>query len=301
MIKKTLRIATRTSPLALRQAECIKQALYRIHPDLCIELLGLRTAGDRNRRSGKGLFTKELEIALLKQRADLAVHSMKDLPWKLPNGLIIAAVFQRVDPRDVLLSTQKQCFNDLPKSARIGTSSLRRQAQLLALRPDLQMYNIHGNVNTRIKKIISGQCDVLILAAAGLIRLEQTHLIREFLKIQHCLPAPGQGALGIECRANDMKTLAYVAALNHKASYQCVLAERTVSQHLNADCRLPIAAYAVIEQQQLFLRARIAKPDGSVLLNAQGYSSLDQAVPLGKQVAEDLLRQGGDEILTELL
>ena len=306
MKTKTLRIATRKSPLALWQAEHIKAQLLSHHPDLTIELLPMTTQGDQILNSplakigGKGLFVKELEQKLLDGDADIAVHSMKDVPAQFPDGLTLTIVDERADPRDVFIATDYTQFDDLPIGSRVGTSSLRRQCQLMQLRPDLQISSIRGNVGTRLKKLDDGQFDALIMASAGLLRLNLSQRITHTLETDFCLPAVGQGALGIEYRENNLDLQALLAPLQHKITQQCVTAERAMNARLNGGCQVPIAGHAIINGQQLHLQGLVGEPDGSVILRAEATGSPDYHQQLGEQVANDLLRQGADKILQKL-
>lgn len=305
--KTCLRIATRKSPLAYWQANFIKQQLEQSAPQLRIELLPLVTEGDRrqqialNKIGGKGLFVKELEKALLSGQADLAVHSMKDVPMHLEPGLFLGAICRRDDPRDVLVASSGMTLNTLPQGACLGSSSLRRQAQIRALRPDIAVKLLRGNVETRLEKWMQGEYDAIVLAAAGLLRLQKTAFIRQYLNIEDFLPAPGQGALGIECREDDTHVRALIEPLNHEPTQRCVTAERALSRTLNGGCQVPIAAYATyIEDQALQLQGLVATPDGSLQIREQATRSLEEAEELGIFVAQRLLAQGAARILADL-
>lgn len=306
MKKNLLRIATRKSPLALWQAEHIKQKLQAHYPNLNIELLGMTTEGDEHLESsllkagGKGLFVKELEKALLDGRADIAVHSMKDVPMEFPEGLILPIICEREDPRDVLVSNKYKTINDLPQGACLGTSSLRRQSQIKALRPDLKIELLRGNVNTRINKLDASEYDAIILAAAGLIRLQMAERISSYLKTTQCLPAAGQGALGIECRNNDPEILKLISLLNHQPTFHCVSTERAMTKRLGSGCQVPVAAYATLENHQIILHGLVGKPDGSLLLHATTEGDVNEMEEIGISAAEALLVQGADKILREL-
>jgi len=299
-----LRIATRKSRLALWQAEFVKSQLERVHPGLRIELVGLTTRGDQwlsaplSEIGGKGLFIKELETAITDGRADVAVHSMKDVPAELPPGFAIPVIGYRSEVRDVLVSPRARSVADLPKGARVGSSSLRRQAQLLARRPDLAVAPVRGNVNTRLDKLDAGEYDALLLAGTGLQRLGLADRIREFLSLDESLPAAGQGALGVECSADRTEVIELLRPLNDAMVTRCVSAERAVSRHLGADCSLPIAAYAVDVHGELQMRALIANASGRRVLRC-AVSGHDSDA-LGAQAAAELRRQGADEILDEL-
>ena len=300
----TLRIATRKSRLALWQAEFVKAQLVRVHPQLKVELVGLTTKGDQwlsaplSEIGGKGLFIKELESAVADGRADVAVHSMKDVPADLAPGFVVPVIGYRNEVRDVLVSERSRSVADLPTGARVGSSSLRRQAQLLARRSDLVVAPVRGNVNTRLDKLDAGEYDALVLAGTGLQRLGLADRIREFLSLDDSLPAAGQGALGVECSASRPDVIELLRPLNDHAVARCVGAERAVSRHLGADCSLPIAAYAVEVDGQLQMRALIANGSGSRVLRCV-VAGGDPDV-LGAQAAAELRRQGADEILDEL-
>ena len=303
---QSLIIATRESPLALWQAEWVKNCLEKTHPELSVKLLGITTEADRQLNTsliqigGKGLFVKELEEALLDGRADIAVHSMKDVPMVLPEGLCIPVMCDREDPRDVLVANDYRTLAELPAQAKVGTSSLRRQSQLIALRHDLDLVNLRGNVNTRLEKLDRGEYSAIILAAAGLKRLGLENRIQAYLTIEQVLPAAGQGVLGIECREEDERIRALIAPLNHANTYTCVSAERALCLRLGGGCQAPVAAYAEIIEKQLKLRGLVARPDGSLLLHAEESGALNLAEELGTKTAEDLLRQGAGEILRDL-
>lgn len=302
-MKKTITIATRESPLALAQANWVKTRLEKFHPRLVVRLLGLTTEADRSlsvtlaKIGGKGLFVKELEEALLDGRADIAVHSMKDVPAELPNGLRLPVVCERVDAFDVLVSDRYKTLKQLPKGCVVGTSSLRRQSQLYALRPDLKIEPLRGNVNTRLTRLDEKKYDALILAAAGLKRLQMTDRIQSYLSANELLPAAGQGALGIECRDNDSTVQELIMPLHHKNTFLSVMAERAVTRHLGGGCSAPVAAYAEIVNKKINCRGLVGMPDGSTILSVRQVGSLDQAETIGKQVAEVLLLQGAKKIL----
>lgn len=306
MKKQHMTIATRQSPLALWQAHWVKKRLEVLHPGLSITLLELVTTADRFLATplvdigGKGLFVKELEEALLSEDADIAVHSMKDVPMVLPEGLCLPIMCEREDPRDVFVSSTYPTFAALPKGADVGTASLRRQSQLLGLRRDLHLTHLRGNVNTRLQRLAQGEFAAIILAAAGLKRLGFTDKITQILSIEDSLPAPGQGVLGIECREHDELTYAMIAPLQHEPTYLCVTAERAMCRVLGGGCRAPVAAYAEIIQQQLYLRGLVARVDGSEILRAAGTDELVHPDRLGKAVAADLLQQGANAILNTL-
>jgi hydroxymethylbilane synthase len=299
-------IATRESPLALWQANHIKAKLEALYPELTVELLGMTTQGDRildvtlNKIGGKGLFVKELETAIEEGRADLAVHSMKDVPMLLPAGFALAAIGEREDPRDAFVSNQYQSLDQLPAGAIVGTSSLRRESQLRARFPHLLIKPLRGNVGTRLGKLDAGEYDAIILAASGLIRLGLGNRIKSAISPADSLPSPGQGALGIEIREDreDLKTL--LAPLNHAITAACVTAERALSRRLGGSCQIPLGAFAEEDDGFLRLRAFIANPDGSDIVYAEANGSLAAANGLGLQVAELLCTEGATEILKNL-
>ena len=302
----TIRIATRKSPLAMWQAEHVAVALRRKHPGLAVEILGMTTRGDKildaplAKVGGKGLFVKELEQGLLAGTADIAVHSTKDVPVDLPAGLHLPVILEREDPRDAFVSNRFERLADLPLGARVGTSSLRRQCQLTARRPDLDIQPLRGNVNSRLAKLDGGEFDAILLAAAGLIRLGFAARIRSRLTIEESLPAIGQGAVSIECRENDAPTLELLAPLHHPDTADCIRAERAMNRRLLGGCQVPIAGHALLEGDDLRLRGLVGTPDGSRVLIAEHRASRDQAEALGTRVAEDLLAQGAGDILMAL-
>jgi hydroxymethylbilane synthase len=301
-----LRIATRKSQLALWQAEHVAALLRRAHPGLEVELVPIVTQGDRIQDrtlaaiGGKGLFIKELEVALEEQRADIAVHSMKDLPGDLPEGLTIAAVLERADARDALLTVSAGGLEDLPRGARVGTSSLRRQAQLLAARPDLKVETLRGNVDTRLRRLDAGDLDAIVLACAGLIRLGLESRITARLDPKICLPAVAQGVIGIECRGADSRTLERVAVLNHQDTRIVMDAERAFAHRLGGSCQSPIAAHARLEGQRLRLEGLVAEPDGSRLLRDTLSGGIDDPAGLGARLAERILAAGAGPLLERL-
>lgn len=302
----TLKIATRQSPLALWQAEHIRQRLETLYPDLQVELVKFVTQGDKildtplAKIGGKGLFVKELEAALLDGRADLAVHSMKDVPMHLPEGLGLAVICQREDPLDAFVSNTYAHFNDLPQGAKVGTSSLRRKCQILKARPDLEIIDLRGNVGTRLGKLDEGLYDAIILASAGLKRLGLAERIRHTLAAELSLPAVGQGALGLECRSNDQRVLDLIAPLSDTETDVCVRAERAFNTYLEGGCQVPIAGYATLENGQLTMQGRVGSVDGQTLLVVEGQASPEQAVALGESLAQQLLDQGAGELLKAL-
>ena len=301
-----LRIATRKSPLALWQAEHVAALLRQAHAGLSVELVPLSTKGDRIQdRSlaaigGKGLFIKELETALQDGRADIAVHSMKDVPGELPDGLSIAAVLPRADARDALLAGGAESLNDLPQGARVGTSSLRRQAQLLAARPDLRIEGLRGNVDTRLNRLDEGELDAIILACAGLIRMGWESRIGVRLEPTVCLPAVAQGIIGIECRTLDARTHSLLTALNHPPTRIVMDAERAFSGRLGGSCQSPIAAHATLIEGRLTLEGLVAEPDGSRLLRDSIEGSSADARSLGERLADRVLAAGAGALLERL-
>jgi hydroxymethylbilane synthase len=303
---KPLRIATRKSQLALWQAEHVAALLRGAHPGLEVELVPMVTQGDRIQdRSlaaigGKGLFIKELEVALEEQRADIAVHSMKDLPGDLPRGLTIAAVLERADARDALLTASAAGLDVLPRGARVGTSSLRRQAQLLAARPDLHVVTLRGNVDTRLRRLDAGDMDAIVLACAGLTRLGLESRITVRLDPKICLPAVAQGVIGIECRGADSRTRELVTALDHRDTRIAVDAERAFAHRLGGSCQSPIAAHAWLDGQRLRLDGLVAEPDGSRLLRDSVSGGIDDPAALGALLAERILAAGADLLLERL-
>ncbi len=300
---KTLRIATRKSQLALWQANWVKGRLEALHPGLRVELLRVVTKGDKildvplAQVGGKGLFVKEIEDALLDGRADLAVHSMKDVPTELPPGLHLPVVCEREDPRDAWFCPSGAGLDDLPAGARVGTSSLRRQAQLRARRPDLVFESLRGNVDTRLRKLAEGRYDAIVLAAAGVKRLGLADRITALLDADVVLPAIAQGAVGIECRADDPDTNALVAPLRHEPTWTTVSAERAFLAALEGGCQVPIAAYAELAGGALRLRGLVGSIDGATLLRAERQGEPHEADLLGSGLAEELLDRGGREIL----
>ncbi len=306
MKNKILRIATRKSPLALWQTYHVRDALYQINPNRSIEVIEISTQGDKildtplAKIGGKGLFVKELENSLLAGRTDIAVHSMKDVPVELPDGLILPIIMQREDPYDAFVSNHYSQLADLPKQAIVGTSSLRRQSQLLALRPDLRIRPLRGNVGTRLNKLDSGEFDAIVLAAAGLQRLGMKERIREILAPEIILPAIGQGAIGIECRQNDIETQEQIAPLNDITTQQRVKAERAINQRLDGGCQVPIAGFAEITNNELLLRGLVADPQGQHILRHTLQGAIEFPEKLGDELAQQLLTQGADQLLHNL-
>jgi len=303
MMNGILRIATRKSALALWQAEHVASLLRQHHPGLQVELLPLVTEGDRildrplASIGGKGLFLKELERALLDGQADIAVHSMKDVPVEMTPGLKVDIVLQRANPFDALLSHNGQSLRSLPPGARIGSSSLRRQCQLLAARPDLRVLDLRGNVNTRIRKLQEGDYEAIILACAGLERLGMDELITETLRAPHWLPAPTQGTIGLQYSVHDAHTHALLQPLNHLETWLCTQAERTVARLLQGSCQVPLAVYAELFGELLQLQALVGEADGSRILRSQQQGPVTEWRQLAEHLATDLLQQGADQII----
>ncbi len=303
---RPLIIATRESALALWQAHHVRDRLMALHPGLQVELLGMTTQGDRildvtlNKIGGKGLFVKELEQALFEGRADLAVHSLKDVPMILPDGFELAAIGEREDPRDALVSNKYRQLSELPPGAVVGTSSLRRESQLRARYPHLDIQPLRGNVNTRLRKLDEGLYDAIILAAAGLKRLGFADRIAALLEPEQSLPAAGQGALGIEIRTGDEMLRKLLAPLHHDQTAACVRAEREVSRQLGGSCQVPLGAYATITRNELHLRGFVAQADGAVFIQAETRGSPDAPEQLGQTLADSLRAQGAEAIIAAL-
>ena len=299
----TLRIATRQSPLALWQAHTVRDQLLALHPHIHVELLPMTTKGDREQSTslakigGKALFLKELETALLDGSADLAVHSMKDVPAQMPNGLAISTVLERHNPFDALVSSKYDSLESIPDHAVIGTCSPRRQAQLLKFNPSFKIVDLRGNVGTRLAKLDSGKFDATILACAGLERLGLESRIAQTLPIKHCLPAMTQGTIGIEIRSDDSAVKQLLAPLNHQGTALRSDAERAFGAELNGGCSAPIAAYATLSTNEISMTARVIALDGSEQLETSGTASLEKAKSLGKKLAIELLEKGAQDIL----
>lgn len=303
----TLRIATRKSALALWQAEYVKAELERHHPNLSVVLVPMVSRGDKildvplAKVGGKGLFVKELEHALLNNEADIAVHSMKDVPMEFPEGLGLTVICPREDPSDAFVSNHYASLEQLPAGSVVGTSSLRRQCQLLAKRPDLNIKFLRGNVNTRLQKLDDGEYDAIILATAGLLRLQMEPRIRQRLTAEFCLPAGGQGAVGIEARLADSATIELLQPLHCASTAPRVLAERAMNRRLEGGCQVPIGCFALLEDnQQLWLRGLVGSPDGSRLLEDDIRGPVSDAEQLGVTLAERLLAAGANDILQEV-
>lgn len=306
MTNNRIRIGTRASQLALWQANWIKECLIRRHPELDVHIEKIKTTGDKildvslAKIGGKGLFVKEIENALLENSVDIAVHSMKDVPTELPDGLGIVAVSEREDPRDALLSGTGKGMADLPDSAAIGTSSLRRQAQLLHLNPAFNIQPLRGNINTRLRKLNEGQYDAIILAYAGVKRLGWEKEVTQIIGPDVMLPAIGQGALGIEARLDDAQTLDRISFLNHPRTSVCVAAERAFLHRLEGGCQVPIAAYATIEGEELTITGLVAAVDGSRFIRKERTGLSSDARSMGTELADEVLDSGGREVLEEV-
>jgi hydroxymethylbilane synthase len=305
-MKKILRIATRKSPLALWQAEHVKARLQQAHAGLEVELVTMSTQGDKildtplAKIGGKGLFVKELEQGMLEDRADIAAHSIKDVPMDFPAGLFLAAILEREEPCDAFVSNTCASLNELPQGAVVGTSSLRRRSQLLSKRPDLQIHDLRGNVNTRLAKLDNGEYDAIILACAGLVRLDMGDRIRERLSAEQILPAVGQGAIGLEAREGDDEVLALISVLDDAETRYRVTAERALNLRLQGGCQVPIASHALLEGDELYLRGLVGEPDGSRIISADIRGPKVDAEQLGVQLADELLSKGARAILDKL-
>lgn len=306
MAEKIIRIATRKSPLALWQAEHVAARLQSAFPEIKTELVTMVTKGDKildaplAKVGGKGLFVKELEQGMLDGIADIAVHSMKDVPVEFPEGLHLAVILEREDPTDAFVSNRYQSLDDLPADAKIGTSSLRRQCQIKEKFPQAEILSLRGNVNTRLAKLDAGEFDAIILASAGLKRLGMADRITQSLPTTVSLPAMGQGAIGIECRVDDLEINQMLQVLHHQATNICVRAERAMNARLNGGCQVPIGGFAQIDGDQLFMRGLVGSPDGSLVYRSERSGSISQAQEIGVAIAEDLLSQGADKILQAL-
>ncbi len=306
MNKKKLTIGTRSSKLALWQANYIADCIRKQYPDVEVSLLHIMTTGDKildvplAKIGGKGLFTKELENAMLAKEIDLAVHSLKDMPTQLPEGLLLAAITERVDPGDALISPQYGTIDNLPHGARVGTSSLRRKAQLLKYRPDLIISDLRGNLDTRLKKMETEKLDAIILAVAGLKRLGWQDLITQVLPNTICLPAVGQGALALEARSNDLEVRTMLEFLNHQETSVAVEAERAYLAEVEGGCQIPIGVYAYVKEEMLTLEAAILSVDGKRQIRKTVSGQPSEGIKLGRTLAQEMLDAGGREILEEL-
>lgn len=322
LTRNTLRIASRNSPLAMWQAHYVKRALEQTWSGLDVVIVGFTTQGDRildtalSKIGGKGLFVKELEVALMEHKADIAVHSMKDVPMDLPPGLELSTICEREDARDALVSEQYGELDALPAGTRVGTSSLRRQCQLRSRFPDLEIGDLRGNVNTRLAKLDRGEYGAIILATAGLLRLDMAARIRQRIPVDVSLPAAGQGAVGIECRADDDATKALIRTLHHRQTALCVNAERAVNRRLQGGCQVPIACYGEIRadesragqpgggqagDDQLYLRALVGSVDGKIILSEEAWGNAERGETIGIEVADRLLAKGAGKVLAALL
>jgi hydroxymethylbilane synthase len=303
MTNRTVKIATRKSPLAMWQAEFVRDALLALHPGIQVDLVKMTTQGDKildvplAKIGGKGLFVKELEQGILAGDADIAVHSMKDVPMAFPEGLHLPVICSREDPFDAFVSNNYASVDDLPKGAKVGTSSLRRECQLRASRPDLQILFLRGNVNTRLAKLDAGDYDAIILASAGLKRLGMHARIKSTLSAEQSLPAVGQGAVGIETRIDDDEVNALIAPLMCPETWIVVSAERAMNKRLAGGCQVPIAGYAILDNGNIWLRGLVGRPDGTLTLRAEVRGKAEDAESLGIALAEDLLSQGANAIL----
>ncbi|RDE18190.1 hydroxymethylbilane synthase [Motiliproteus coralliicola] len=308
MTDNLIRIATRKSPLALWQAEFIKAELQQAHPGLEVELVGMVSRGDKildaplAKVGGKGLFVKELEQSLLANETDIAVHSMKDVPMEFPEGLGLAIICERENPTDAFVSNRYNSLDELPQGAVVGTSSLRRETQIRELRPDLEIRFLRGNVNTRLAKLDAGDYDAIILASAGLIRLEMADRIKSQIDDTVSLPAGGQGAVGVECRTDDTRVLELLKPLHHQPTAYRVEAERAMNKRLEGGCQVPIGCFATLNDagDELYLRGLVGRPDGSKVLRAEVRGGVENAEALGIQLADQLLDMGAKEILQEV-
>ncbi len=301
-----LRIATRSSPLALWQAEEVASQLSDLYPQLTVTLVQMKTRGDKlldaplAKIGGKGLFVKELEAGMLEGRADIAVHSMKDVPVNFPEGLELGLIMEREDPRDAFVSNRYQSLDEMPEGTLVGTSSLRRQTQIRERYPQLKIDWLRGNVNTRLRKLDDGEFDAIILASAGLIRLGFQDRIKAPLEPETCLPAIGQGVLGIEIRSDDEAVRQLLAPLGHADTEALVRTERALNKTLNGGCQVPIAGHAIFEDDEIYLRGLVGEPDGSLILRAEIRGKVDQAEDLGIKLAQNLIAQGADRILASI-
>lgn len=305
-MNQTIRIGTRQSPLALWQAYFVRDAITERFPQVEVEIVKIVSAGDKHLKTplakigGKGLFLKELETALLENEVDIAVHSMKDVTVHLPEGLHIPVICEREDPRDAFVSNHYRSLAELPEGARVGTCSLRRKSQIAARFPQLELIDLRGNVNTRLARLDNGDFDAIILAAAGLLRLEFDQRIAAFIEPEEILPAVGQGAVGIECRQGDTRVEEIIAALNDADSAVRVMAERAANEKLGGGCHVPVAAHAILEHEQIYFRALVASVDGSTVLRSECRVGRDQAREAGESAALELLERGADGILKEV-
>jgi hydroxymethylbilane synthase len=305
-MKSTLRIATRKSPLAMWQAEHVKERLMKAHKGLEVELVTFTTKGDKildtplAKIGGKGLFVKELETAMLEGEADIAAHSIKDVPMEFPEGLFLSTILEREEPCDAFVSNTCDSLQKLPEGSVVGTCSLRRKSQLLSKRPDLIIKDLRGNVNSRLQKLDDGDYDAIILACAGLIRLDMENRIKQRISSSWILPAVGQGAVGLEARIGDEETLELLSVLNHDDTADRVIAERALNHRLEGGCQVPIASYAMLDGDTLHLQALVGEPDGSKIIQGDISGHRSEGERLGTELADDLLARGAKEILEKL-
>lgn len=305
-MKSILRIATRKSPLALWQAEHVKTRLMQAHEGLQVELVTFTTKGDKildtplAKIGGKGLFVKELETAILEGKADIAAHSIKDVPMDFPEGLFLSTILEREEPCDAFVSNRYDSVQTLPQGAVVGTCSLRRKSQLLSKRPDLTIKDLRGNVNSRLEKLDNGGYDAIILACAGLIRLKMDKRIKQRISSSWILPAVGQGAVGLEARIGDDETLKLISVLNHDDTAERIIAERALNKRLEGGCQVPIASYAILDGDTLHLQALVGEPDGSLIVQGDISGHRSEGEQLGIKLADDLLSRGAKEILEKL-
>jgi hydroxymethylbilane synthase len=305
-LRKYIRVGTRGSALALWQAEWVKAELEKKYPGMAVTLTKIKTTGDKildvplAQVGGKGLFVKEIEEAMLSNEIDIAVHSMKDVPTFFPDGLHLSCITKREDPRDALLSRNRVKFKDLPKGANVGTSSLRRQAQLMHIRPDFVIHQLRGNVDTRLRKLKEGQFDAIVLAAAGVKRLGLAENVSEYIEPEISLPAIGQGALGVECRIDDRELNDLIFFFNHNDTRTCVMGERALLRRLEGGCQVPIACYGQMKDGQLHLTGLVGSVDGKRIIKDAIEGAPEKAEKLGVTLAEKLLTQGADVILREV-
>ncbi len=305
-MKSTLRIATRKSPLALWQAEHVKARLMDAHKGLKVELVTFTTQGDKildtplAKIGGKGLFVKELEVAILEGKADIAAHSIKDVPMEFPEGLFLATILEREEPCDAFVSNNFSSIQSLPEGSIVGTCSLRRRSQLLSKRPDIKIKDLRGNVNSRLEKLDNGDYDAIILACAGLIRLDMEKRIKQRISSSWIMPAVGQGAVGLEAREGDSETLKLISVLQHDDTSDRITAERAVNKRLQGGCQVPIASYAMLDGDTLHLQALVGEPDGSEIIQGDISGHRSDGEQLGIKLADDLLSRGAKEILDKL-
>lgn len=306
MSKKVIKVGSRDSVLAMWQTNFVIEQLKKVTDDYDFEVVSLKTKGDKildvslAKIGDKGLFTQELESGLLSGEVAFAVHSMKDMPTKLPEGLQMSAVLTRHDPSDALISDKYSCFAELPQGAKVGTSSLRRRAQLLHARPDLDIHDLRGNLQTRMKKMREENFDAIILATAGVERLEWHDQIKEKLSFDVCLPAVSQGVIGIETRSDDEEIIKLVQLINDEATAACVVAERALLNALEGGCQIPIGAYAELQADKLYLRGMVGSLDGKTIIRDEITGAVAEGEQLGQQLAQRLSEAGGQEILAEI-